>query len=52
MMNYEKRDLGSFKLHMIKTDKFKTLSVKVVFRRPIVKSEITIRNVISDLFMQ
>ena len=51
-MNYEVKDLGSFKLHMIKTDKFKTLAVKIVFRRPIVKNEITIRNVLSDLFMQ
>ena len=51
-MNYEVKDLGSFKLHMIKTDKFKTLAVKIVFRRPIVKHEITIRNVLSDLFMQ
>ena len=51
-MNYTKQDLGSFKLHMIKTDKFKTIAVKVVFRRPIEKDKITIRNILSDLFMQ
>lgn len=51
-MNYEVKDLGSYKLHFIKTDKFKTIMVKVVFRRPIEKNSITIRNVLSDLFMQ
>lgn len=51
-MNYVLKDLGSFKVHMIKTDKFKTLAVKVVFRRPIKKDQITIRNILSDLFMQ
>ena len=51
-MNYMLKDLGSFKLHMIKTDKFKTIAVKVVFRRPIKKEQITIRNILSDLFMQ
>ena len=52
MMDYVVKEFGSFKLHMIKTDKFKTISVKVVFRRPIEKDKITIRNVLSDLFMQ
>ena len=51
-MNYEVQDLGSYKLHFIKTDKFKTITVKVVFRRPIEKNSITIRNILSDLFMQ
>lgn len=37
---------------MINTDKFKTIAVKVVFRSPIVRESITIRNVLSDLFMQ
>lgn len=51
-MKYTKKDLGSYKLHLINTDKFKTISVKVIFRSPIVKELITIRNVLSDLFMQ
>lgn len=37
---------------MINTDKFKTIAVKVVFRSPIVRESITIRNILSDLFMQ
>lgn len=51
-MKYEVRDLGAFKLHFINTDKFKTVAIKVIFRREIEKNKITIRNVLSDLFMQ
>lgn len=51
-MEYIKKDLGSYNLHVIKTDKFKTIMVKVVFQRPIKKDEITIRNVLSDMFLQ
>lgn len=51
-MKYTSKDMGSFKLHLIKTDKFKTIAVKVIFRRPIEKETITIRNVLSDMFMQ
>lgn len=51
-MEYIKRELGSYKLHMIKTDKFKTIKVKVSFRRPIVKEEVTIRNILSQILVQ
>ena len=51
-MEYIKKDLGSYKLHMIKTTKFKTIRVKVSFRRPIVKEEITKRNILSDILVQ
>ena len=51
-MIYTKKDLGSFNLHITNTDKFKTIAVKVIFRSPIVKEEITTRNILSDLFMQ
>ena len=37
---------------MINTNKFKTIAVKVVFRSPIVRESVTIRNILSDLFMQ
>ena len=43
-MEYKVKDLGSYKLHLIKTDKFKTVRVKVFFNAPINKDEITIRN--------
>ncbi len=51
-MEYRKLDLGTYKLHMIKTDKFKTIRVKVSFRRPIKKSEVTIRNVLCNVLIQ
>lgn len=51
-MKYIKKEMGSFNLHLIKTDKFKTITVKVLFRRPIEKDAITIRNILSDMFMQ
>lgn len=51
-MEYVKKDLGSYKLHMIKTDNFKTIKVKVSFRRPIVKEEVTMRNILSQILVQ
>lgn len=51
-MEYIKKDLGSYNLHIIKTDKFKTITVRVVFHSPIVKEEITLRNILCDMFMQ
>lgn len=48
-MKYTKKDMGSYNLHMIKTNKFKTISVKVIFRRKIKKEEITIRNFLIDI---
>lgn len=51
-MEYRKLDLGTYKLHMIKTDKFKTIRVKVSFRRPIKKSEVTIRNILCNVLSQ
>ena len=51
-MKYTKKDLGSYNLHLIKTDKFKTVTVKVMFQSPIVKEEITKRNILSDILLQ
>lgn len=42
-------DMNAYKLHIINTDKFKTITVGVAFRRRIVKEEITIRNLIREL---
>lgn len=46
------KDLGSFRLHFIKTEKFKTVTVKVIFHTPIKKEEITKRNILIDLLLQ
>ena len=51
-MKYTKKDLGSFGLHLIQTDKFKTITVRLVFHSPIIKEEITKRNVLADIFLQ
>lgn len=51
-MKYTRKDLASYNLHLIKTDKFKTVTVKVIFQSPIVKEEITKRNILSDILLQ
>ncbi len=51
-MQYIKKDLGSFNLHMIKTNKFKTITMRVIFHSPIQKEDITKRNVLSDILLQ
>lgn len=51
-MMYTQKDCGSYKVHLIKTNKFKTIKVKISFRRPITKEEITIRNVLCDMLSQ
>lgn len=51
-MEYLVKDFGSYKLHLIKTNKFKTVTVRVSFRSPIVKDEITTRNVLCEIFTQ
>ncbi len=48
-MKYKKIDMGSYNLHLLKTNKFKTISVRVNFRRKIAKEEVTIRNILTDL---
>lgn len=50
-MEYINYDMNAYKLHIIKTDKFKTITVSVAFRRKIVKEEITIRNLLKDLLI-
>ena len=44
-------DMNAYKLHIIKTDKFKTITVGVAFRRKIIKEEITIRNLLKELMI-
>lgn len=46
------KDLGSYNLHFIKTDIFKTITMKVIFHTPIIKEDITKRNILSDIFLQ
>ena len=50
-MNYTGYDMNAYKLHVIKTDKFKTVTVGVAFRRKIVKEEITMRNLLKEVMI-
>ena len=51
MMKYTEYDMNAYKLHIINTDKFKTITVGVAFRRKIVKEEITIRNLLKEIMI-
>lgn len=51
-MNYQKLKLGSTNIHLIKTKKFKTISIKINFRRPINKKEVTIRNLLAHVLIE
>ena len=50
-MNYEQINMGSYNLHIIKTKKFKTITVEVNFRRKLKKEEITIRNILKSVLL-
>ena len=51
MMKYTEYDMNAYKLHIINTDKFKTITVGVAFRRKIDKEEITIRNLLKEIMI-
>lgn len=48
-MEYTKKHLNSFRLHMIQTKKFKSINIGVFLRKEIKKEEVTIRNFLSDI---
>ena len=50
-MEYKQIDKRSYKLHLIKTDKFKTITVRCIFKEKINKEEITIRNFLFELLL-
>ena len=50
-MEYTCYNMNAYNLHVIKTDKFKTITIDVSFRRKIRKEEITIRNLIKELIV-
>lgn len=47
-MEYKKIDMTAFNLHLIKTDRFKTVNVRVCLRDNINKDEITLRNMLTS----
>ena len=51
-MKYKKISTYSYNLHIIKTDKFKTVTVKMNFKRELDKKEITYRNMLINMLCQ
>ena len=50
-MEYTCYNMNAYNLHIINTDKFKTITIDVSFRRKIKKEEITIRNLLKELIV-
>jgi len=50
-MNLETINMGAYNLHLIKTNKFKTITIDVDFYREIKKEEITKRNLLKMLLL-
>ncbi|MDD2203191.1 MAG: pitrilysin family protein [Bacilli bacterium] len=50
-MKYQYQDMKAYNLHLFKTDKFKTITIMINFRREIKKDEITIRSFIHLLLL-
>jgi len=48
-MKYIKKVLGSYNLHMLQTDRFKTITIDLIFRKKINKEEITKTNFLADI---
>lgn len=48
-MKYIKKEYPYYNLHMIKTDKFKTTNIEVIFEQEIKKEDITITNFLSSI---
>lgn len=46
------KNYGSYNLHTIKTDRFKTCHVEIVFRNNVCVEELTIRNVLFDTLLE
>ena len=50
-MEYKIHDCKSYRIHTIKTDKFKNCSMEIMFRNKLVKSEITQNNMLVDMLV-
>lgn len=50
-MEYKKKEYLSYHLHMIRTNRFKEIKVRVIFRDNMKKEEITIRNLLGDILV-
>lgn len=50
-MEYKVYNCNSYRIHTIKTDKFKNCSMEIMFRNKLVKEEITANNMLVDMLM-
>lgn len=50
-MEYKMKDFKSYRIHTIKTDKFKNCSMEIMFRKRLEKSEITQNNMLVDVLV-
>lgn len=50
-MEYCKKELGSYNLHLIKTNSFKSTTIRVFFRLPMTKENITKHNLLNRLLV-
>lgn len=50
-MDYMKKEIGAYNLHIIKTNLYKTITVKIFFREEALKENITKRNFLSRIMM-
>ena len=48
-MKYVKKVIGSYNLHMIHTDRFKTVNIELIFSNKIKKEEITMTNFLASI---
>jgi len=51
-VNYKKIENGAYNIHLINTDKFKTISVRINFKRKTKKEEITKRNLLTRVLLE
>lgn len=51
-MEYQKYQNVAYQLHTIKTNRFKTITIKINFKRKLEKKDITYRNLLSDVLLE
>lgn len=51
-MNYVKLEEKNYNLHVVETDKFKTVMVKINFKRKLKKDEISMRNMLVNILFE
>ncbi len=50
-MLYKRLEQNGYNLHVIKTDRFKNVQMRINFKRPIKKEEVTIHNFLNDILI-